>query len=248
MRNVDYIDLANGEREKSFFFVLNAYLHSRIDRQRESIDDEEVNVYMANLLHSLVDGRFYVDNHELLATTPIDVFTKVEESRSNHHKLKVYRANADHRIISFGLFSGFGHHRSRYGASQHSSEAYLEQAQQFYSWAALFSSRLPRKYCGLSATLEKIADQFEIYLEILRHMGSKYCNLLQRLTTGELFHLEREINDRARPAICEVALDRMLDAYNSWHANPSDERRAEFVEARERYAVLDPEFATQDLD
>ena len=76
MRNVDYLDLANGEREKSFFFVLNAYLHSRIDRKCESVDDEEVNVYMAHLLHSLVDGRFYTDNHELLATTPTDVFTK----------------------------------------------------------------------------------------------------------------------------------------------------------------------------
>ena len=89
MRNVDYIDLANGEREKSFFFVLNAYLHSRIDRKRESVDDEEVNVYMAHLLHSLVDGRFYTDNHQLLATTPADVFTKGEECDSNHHKLKV---------------------------------------------------------------------------------------------------------------------------------------------------------------
>jgi len=248
MRNVEYLDLANGEREKSFFFVLNAYLHSRIDRKRESVDDEEVNVYMAHLLHSLVDGRFYTDNQKLLATTPADVFTKGEECDSNRHKLNVYRANADHRFISFGLFSGFGSHRSRYGASQNTSAAYLEQAQQFYSWAAVFSSRLPRKYRGLSETLEKIADQFEIYLEILGHMGSKYFNLLQRLTTGEVFHLEREINDRAKPAICEVALDRMLDAYNCWQSHRNEKSRTQFVEARERYSALNPKFSIQNLD
>lgn len=248
MRDVNYFDLANGERETSFFFVLNAYRHSKIDRKLESVDDEEVNVYMAHLLHSLVDGRFYIDNRELLAATPADVFEKGEEIDSNHHKLKVYRANADHRFISFGLFSGFGGHRSRYSAHQRTNETCLEQAQQFYSWAALFCSRLPRKYRGLSTTLAKIADQFEIYLDILAHMGSKYFNLLRQITAGELFHLEREINEQAQPAICEVALDRILDAYNCWQSERSKESRAQFVDARQRYGALNPHFSTSHLD
>ncbi len=74
MQSTDwYVDLGNGEREPLLFFLLNAYLQSRIETHHESDGDEEVNVYVAGLLHSIVDGSFYADNHGLLAASPLDV-------------------------------------------------------------------------------------------------------------------------------------------------------------------------------
>ena len=76
-------------------------------------EDEEVNVYIANLLHSLVEGTFYTQNAEVLADAPYDVFSQVEASESDRHK-GFYRKNTTPQ------------------------ECYLEQAQQYYGWAACF--------------------------------------------------------------------------------------------------------------
>lgn len=243
MRDADYIDLQNGEREPIFFFMLNAYLCSRLDTDQESEEDEEVNVYMAHLLHSLVDGSFYTANAEVLADAPLDVFAKVEESESDRHKLKVYRTNADHRLVSFGLFEGFGGHQGFYRKTHTPQETYLEQAQQFYGWAACFSERLPR-HKGLAGALHKLARDFEMYQSILSHMGSTYFGLMSRLSPGQVYHLERQAHEAAKPALREGALDRMLDAYSQWQCEPNAEHRQRFQEACARYQEFDGTLST----
>ena len=141
MDSTAYLDLRNGEREPLFFFMLNAYLQSRIETDHESDGDEEVNVYLAGLLLSLVDGRFYADNVDRLATSALDVCQKAEESGTDRGKTNVYRTNADHRLMAFGLFSGFGDHVSLYRRGTTPDEAYIDEARQFYSWAGAFCSR-----------------------------------------------------------------------------------------------------------
>ena len=246
MQDADYIDLQNGEREPLFFFMLNAYLCSRIDIEQESDEDEEVNVYIAHLLHSLVDGTFYTENAEVLADAPYDVFSKVEQSESDRHKLKVYRTNADHRLVAHGLFSGFGNHQGLYRKSTTPQESYLEQAQQYYGWAACFSERLPR-HKGLAAALHKLARDFEVYQSVLSHMGTTYFGLMDRLSPGEVFHLEREAHEGAKPALREGALDRMLDAYSLWCSEPKAEHQLRFREACAQYQEYDEAFAGADL-
>ena len=142
-----------------------------------------------------------------------------EQCRSDRHKLQVYRANADHRLVAFGVFAGFGGHQSLYRRTLTPPEAYLEEAQQYYSWAALFCTRLPGRYRGLSLALEKIAADFDTYCDILGHMSSKYFNLLPQLGSGELFHLARQAHQAALPSLEEKALDQLLDAYNQWKAS-----------------------------
>jgi hypothetical protein len=247
MDTAHYVDLDNGEREPLFFFLLNAYLQSRIETDNESDGDEEVNVYVAGLLHSLVDGRFYCDNVDRLATSPVEVCQKAEESGSNRGKANVYRSNADHRFLAYGLFSGWAEHRSRYRCAMTSDESYMEEAQQFYSWAAVFCARLPERYRGLTATLEKLADGFDTYRHVLAHMGANHLDLLQRLSPGEAYHLERRAHEAALPKIEEHALDRMLDAYNRWRAQPSESTRAEFLQESGPYCQLRPDFTPEQL-
>ena len=237
-----YANLNGGARETVFFFMLNAYLSARIDTAHESDGDEEVNVYMAFLLESLVDGSFYLEHGEKLATTPDDVFQKVGRDDSDRHKLDVYRSNADHRLIAFGLFDGWGGHRSLYRQATTPDESYLEEAQRFYGWAAAFGGRMPANYRGLATTLEKISADFTTYVDVLGYMGSHYMNLIARLSPGELFHLEREAHEAAVPMIKEQTLDGMLDAYNTWKADPTDGNRLRLKAACDRYSQLDGDF------
>jgi hypothetical protein len=181
----------------------------------------------------------------MLACTPMDVHNKVEEENSDRHKLQVYRANADHRLVAFGIFAGFGGHQSLYRRTLTSEDTYLEEAQQYYGWAALFGKRLPRNYRGLSQALAKIAVHFVEYCKILRHMSSRYFNLRGQLTPGQLFHLERQAHQDALPYIEEEALDHLLDSYNQWRAQPNADNRKRFQEACGRYKQFHADFDTE---
>ncbi|MCH7790061.1 MAG: hypothetical protein IH940_11570 [Acidobacteria bacterium] len=149
--------------------------------------------------------------------------------------------------MAFGLFDGWGEHRSLYRRTCTPDESYLEEAQQYYSWAALFCARLPDRYNGLGGTLEKIATGFDTYLDVLRYMGSHYFHLLYRLTPGEVFHLERDAHQAALPHIEEQALDRMLDAYNEWKASPSAENRSSLQRECIAYRTVKPDFRPEAL-
>ena len=242
MQNVDYLDISNREREKIFFFMFNSFLCARIDTENETEDDEDVNMYMAQLLHSIVNGSFYVDHVDELANSPTDVYEKLESGPGDRHKLQVCRSNADHRLVSFGVFSGFGDHQSLYRQTVTPPEAHLEYAQEYYGWAAAFSARMPDRYKGLTEVLEKIATRFGTYRAILEHMRTRYFNFIPRITPGELYHLEREIHQRALPQIKEEALDQLLDAYNQWRDRPDAETRQKLQDACACYQQLEPEF------
>ncbi len=242
-----YLDLGTEEREPLFFYLLNAYLQSRIDTDHESDGDEEVNVYLAGLLHSLVDGRFYADNVDHLASSPLDVCQKADECGTNRGKTDVYRTNADHRLMAFGLFAGFGDHVSYYRRAMTPDEAYIEEARQFYRWAALFSNRLPPRYRGLAVTLEKLAEGFGTYHAILGHMAANHMDLMRRLSPGQMWHLERDAQTGALPQIEALVLDRMLDAYNRWRLEPNETTRKQLLEASEPYHQIRPDVDTGSL-
>lgn len=247
MDSTEVLDLRNGESEPLFFFMLNAYLQSRIETDHESDGDEEVNVYVAGLLESLVDGRFYADNAEQLASSALDVCEKADHCETNRGKATVYRTNADHRLMAFGLFSGFGDHVGRYRAAMTADDAYVEEARQFYGWAALFCARLPSRYRGLALTLEKLADGFGTYHEVLNHMATHHMDLMRRLSPGQTWHLEKDAHQAALPQIEAQALDQMLDAYNRWRLAPSEATRNEFLQASGPYCELKPDFDADGL-
>ena len=242
MQDATYLNIDTGERETVFFFMLNAYLLSSIDTDHESVEDEEVNVYMAGLLQSLVDGSFYAGHGEWLATHPTDVFNKVKAGDTNHHRLEIYRSTADYRLIAFGLFAGFGERHSDRRPLDVSGDANQEEPQQYYGWAALFSARMPERYRGLSVTLEKLAENFETYVDVLIYMGANYMNFIDRFSAGEIFHLDREGHEAAVPRIREQVLDHMLAAYNQWKAEPTPSNRKSLTEASAQYVQLDPKF------
>ena len=241
MDSATYLDLHHGEQETLFFFLLNAYLQSRIDTDNETDGDEEVNVYLAGLLHDIVDGRFYSDNVERLATSSLDVCQLADACGTPRGKTQVYRTNADHRLLAFGLFAGWGEQTSLYRRTQTPDAAHAEAAQQFYAWAALFCARLPERYRGLATTLEKLADGFETYHAVLIHMAGHHLGLMERLSPGQTWHLEREAHRAALPQIEEHALDRMLDAYNRWRLDPKADTRQRFLEESAPYCQLRPE-------
>ena len=169
-----------------------------------------------------MDGRFYADNVDRLATSALDVCQKAEESGTDRGKTNVYRTNADHRLMAFGLFSGFGDHVSLYRRRTTPDEAYIDEARQFYSWAGA-------------------------YHEVLGHMAAHHMDLMERLSPGQTWHLEHEAHEAALPQIEAQALDHMLDAYNRWRVEPNETTRKQVLEASTPYTELKSGFDPKDL-
>ena len=69
----------------------------------------------------------------------------------------------------------------------------------------------------------------------------RYFHFIERLSAGELFHLEKQAHEAAVPKISEFALDHMLDAYNTWKTEPTLENRKRFQDECEVYQELNPE-------
>ena len=81
-----------------------------------------------------------------------------------------------------------------------------------------------------------------MYQSVLSHMGATYFGLMSRLSPGEIFHLEREAHEGAKPAMREGALDQMLDSYSQWRREPNAEHRQRFQQACDMYREFDETF------
>ena len=73
-----------------------------------------------------------------------------------------------------------------------------------------------KKSTGISEVLEKLSKGFEQYVEILSHMRGEYFNILDRLSAGEVYHLERSIDKGRESRELKLLQDEFLDVYSEY--------------------------------
>ncbi|MDP6776308.1 MAG: hypothetical protein QGI83_06055 [Candidatus Latescibacteria bacterium] len=245
MKSYPYQVVGTGEREESLFFMLDALLRSRIETGEETTDDEDVNVYLASLLHSFLDRSFFCDNGDCLSSYGVDVFALAEGSNDLRTKYHVYKGNADYALVSVGVFEQPYCREATPHASEFAEEATVARAKLYYGCASDCSRRLARRKTGVTGVLEKLCGRIETYLKILSHMRAAYLHLLRRLTDGEMFHLQREAQKEAVEGISEESRDRFLDAYAEWLRTRSESARLQVNRFGEALTRLDPAFGFQ---
>jgi len=64
--------------------------------------------------------------------------------------------------------------------------------------------------------LEKLSKGFEQYVDILSHMRGEYFNILDRLSTGDVYHLERSIDRFESSRELRELQDQFLDMYSDY--------------------------------
>jgi hypothetical protein len=64
---------------------------------------------------------------------------------------------------------------------------------------------------------------FDKYIKILSHMRGEYLDLVQRFSEGEVYHLERAVDESAKQEILKAKQDQLLELYTQWQHAPSDE-------------------------
>jgi hypothetical protein len=102
-------------------------------------------------------------------------------------------------------------------------EAYIGRGKTYYHFAYTYSQQIHRKNQGVSEVLEKLSVGFDKYIKILSHMRGEYLDLAQRFSEGEVYHLERAVDESARQEILKAKQDQLLELYSMWQVAPSDE-------------------------
>ena len=103
-----YIDLKENTRDlqPTYYFMINCLLYSRMETglvSNQDFYDEDVNVYLAHLLHSFVNPEYVEQSRRFLSKYDTDVFRRLSESTDARLKYQIYKTNADFLLVSIGI-------------------------------------------------------------------------------------------------------------------------------------------------
>ena len=241
-----YVDLKENTRDlqPTYYFMINCLLYSRMETglvSNQDFYDEDVNVYLAHLLHSFVNPEYVEQSRKFLSKYDTDVFRRLSNSTDARLKYLIYKTNADFLLVSIGIFDNPGAAVSPRRV-QPAEEAYIGRGKTYYHFAYSYSQQMHRKNQGVSEVLEKLSVGFEKYLRILSHMRGEYLDLVQRLSNGEVYHLERSVNEHQQQELLRVKQDELLELYSAWKTQPTREREEDLERVVGEIRQLNPSF------
>ena len=219
-----YVDLKDTSRElqPTYYFMVNCLLYSRMETglvSNQDFYDEDVNVYLAHLLHSFINPDYVEQSRRFLSKYDTDVFRRLSTSTDARLKYQIYKTNADFLLVSIGIFDN-PMLPSGQKKLQPSEETYIGRGKTYYHFAYTYSQQMHRKNAGVSDVLEKLSHGFEKYLRILSHMRGEYLDLMSRFSQGEVYHLERSVDEHAQQELLRVKQDELLELYSAWRDKP----------------------------
>ena len=235
-----------GDVQTSYFFMLNCLLHSRVHTGIESnsvVHDEDVNVYLAHLLNAHIDPLYIERAAHYVATDDAALCRMVEGSADLRHRYMVYKSTADFLLMSVAVFDLFEARRpNRISAFHTPTEVYIGRAASYYAVASSMAAKLEGGACAISATLRKLSDGIENYVRILSYMRGQYLGFIHRYSSGELFHLDRTIEEIRKQEAIELLRDEFLDIYHAWLKTRLPDLADRLREQAGRLREIDPTF------
>jgi len=233
--------------EQTFFFMMNSLLYSRMEcgyPSNEEFFDEDVNVYIANLLTSVIYPQFSSYTSKYIIPYDTLLYDNLRLIDNPRVKYELYRANADYILLSLGIFKNpRGKRPDSKPLFRLNERAYIGRAKIYYSLAQSYSRAVYRKNTAISDVLGKLSLGFEKYLMILSTMSVDYLNFIKKLTPGELFHLNNAIEGLDLNGRKSGLYDEFLDALNEFKKRRTKKAQKNLKEAIERLKKVDPKFS-----
>jgi hypothetical protein len=232
--------------QTSYFFMLNCLLHSRVHLGLESnseIFDEDVNVYLAHLLNAHIDAKYLTRVTRYIAQSDADIARIASDGGDARRCYSVYKANADFLLMAVSVFDLFDEPRhSIQFPLRTPKHVYVGRTAAYYSLAASYASKLANGQCAISETLMKISDRIESYVRILSYMRGQYLDFVRRYSEGELFHLDRVLQEVEKDFTIEQMRNEFLDTYHAWMQTGIEELKEKLTKQAELLKELDPSF------
>jgi hypothetical protein len=232
------------------YFFINSFLLSRIDSDLPSDlaeYDEDVNIYTASLLSGVVSGREDLLRGDLVSQRDADVFARVQDSRDRRYRYQVYKANADFLYVSLGVFSDTAAPSDEPHAPEDDANRMTGRGKSYYQFASAYAERLYGPHAGITEVMDKLSRNFESYTRVMSWMSGEYLNLVRRLSAGEVFHIERSVQDRFQGEYKKQTWDALLDSYVEWQRTHAKEARRRLARAARELKKIDPDFRLRSL-
>ena len=239
-----FFDLQKKGTSEASFFFLEHVLRARADLHMESGKhefDQEINVYVAGLLNSLMESGNLLRQKPYISAFDIDVREWLEQHPGRRNEYVVYRDNADFGLVLMGLFLGY-HHRGSY---QHRVIPDTDEKGRiaiYYELAASALAHLQGNSASLVNVLLSIAECLPEILQILRKAADSYFDLMARLSDGSMYHLERELESAGKQKEYELKVDEFLKQYAAYKDNPTEELRGAVMALAEKLREMNQNF------
>jgi hypothetical protein len=241
-----YFDLRDKRKEPTFFFMLNCLLLTRVQNNLESgnsMFEQEVNMYLANLLTAFSNPSYVAHLRPHLSDHDIEVFTRLRNANDARLKYTIYKANADFLLFSIGVFDSAGEQSIPLGPEfKHGHQGQMGKGQTYYHFAFSYSKRVPGVGDTMSEVLDQLAKGFDKYVTILSYLRGEYFDIVKRLSDGEIYHLMHSVDATERRYKLEKKQDEFLDAYMAWKSRGTKRAKKKVVILAEELRDLDPSF------
>ncbi len=232
--------------QTSYFFMLNCLLHSRVNTGIESNSDfydEDVNVYLAHLLNAHIDPRYLLRVSRYIFPTDAALAASLDGDTDCRTKYETYKANADFLLMAVSVFDLFEEPRHSCPYELRTPKrTYIGRAAMYYSLAASYATKLARGDSPIAATLAKVSEGIEGYVRILSYMRGQYLDFIKRYSPGELFHLDRALEEVERDEMIEQMRNEFLDTYHAWMKTGLPDLKSKLKEQAELLREVDPSF------
>ncbi len=232
--------------ESTSFFMMNNLLYSRIESGYPSNDDcfdEDVNVYLASLLESLIHPEYHQALKRYVVPYDLLLFESIRNEKNPRVKYLTYKINADFLLVSMGIFNNAS--GTRPNSTPHmnfTTETYIGRGKTYYSLAQSYLVQTLRQSTAIADILGKLSKNFEKYVKTLSVMKSEYFNIFDRISNGELYHLECSIREKDITKQLSRTYDEFLDAYSRFRKENSTESKKIVKEKAAQLRKLDLSF------
>ena len=226
--------------------MLNCLLLTRVQNDLETDDsafEQEVNVYLANLLTAFTKPSYIECLRPYLSDHDIELFTRLKNSNDARLKYTIYKANADFLLFSIGVFDSAGESSIPLGPEfRHGHQGQMGKGKTYYHFAFSYSKRVPGVADTMTEVLEQLAKGFEKYVTILTYLRGEYFDIVKRLSDGEIYHLMRSVEASGRRLRLERKQNEFLDAYMDWKNHHTETAKRRVMVLAEELRGLDPAF------
>ena len=259
-----FTDLKDESRRirPSSFFMMRCLLYSRLETglvTSQECMDEDVNVYLAHLLNTFTDPAHMEQARQYLHRYDHEVFRRLERSTDARLKYTIYKTNADFLLVSVGVFDNpgqwladrlpetrparsSGHAPAPGWPAEPAEEASVGRGKTYYHFAYSYSQQINRRHPAITDVLEKLSVGFDRYIKILSHMRGEYMDLVDMLSKGEVYHLERNVDKERERECLRQMQDDFLDCYIEWKRTSSPEAADKLRRAAALVQASDPDF------
>ncbi|HYR52554.1 MAG TPA: hypothetical protein VET83_08060 [Candidatus Dormibacteraeota bacterium] len=241
----DLAAIATPTPENVGYFFINNFLLSRIDSDMPSDlkeYDEDVNVYTASLLAGVVTGQQDLLSADYVSTRDADVFARVQETKDQRLRYRVYKANADFLYVSLGIF-GESSLVGDVPETDDDAQRFTGRGKSYYQFASAYAERLFGRGAAIAEVMDKLSRNFEAYTRVMIWMSGEYLHLMNQISSGEMYHLEQDTQGNFEKSHKTNSWDSLLDSYVEWRRTRSKDSLRRLARAARELRRIDPSFS-----